>query len=321
MNTSGTDQPIIQVEKLTRVFKKKITALHEIDLAIERGEIFGLVGPDGAGKTTALRLMAAVMTPTAGRVTIAGHDSVKDAEKIREHVGYMPQKFSLYGDLSVRENLEFYADIFGVHGAERQHRFDQVLSFAHMGHITDRRAGKLSGGMQKKLGLACTLIHRPAVLLLDEPTTGVDPVSRREFWDLLTELHIQGTTIVISTPYMDEAERCNRIGLLFKSQLIECGTPREIKAMVRGQVLELHPDRLEAARAVLEQQSDVLEVQIYGTLLHIFVEDAAMTWPRLQAVLIDNGVTVDHMRVIHPRMEEAFISLIRGMQEGTGKAA
>ncbi len=195
--------------------------------------------------------MAAVMTPTSGRVTVAGHDSVKDAEEIRAHVGYMPQKFSLYGDLSVRENLEFYADIFGVHGAERQRRFEQVLSFAHMSHITDRRAGKLSGGMQKKLGLACTLIHRPDVLLLDEPTTGVDPVSRREFWDLLTELHIQGTTIVVSTPYMDEAERCNRIGLLFKGQLIECGTPREIKAMVRGQVLELHPDRLEAARALL----------------------------------------------------------------------
>jgi len=306
------DQPIVRVDKLTRIFKKKITALHDLDLSILRGEIFGLVGPDGAGKTTALRIMAAVMTPTSGRVMIAGHDSVKDAEEIRAFVGYMPQKFSLYGDLSVRENLEFYADIFGVHGAERQRRFEQVLSFAHMSHITDRRAGKLSGGMQKKLGLACTLIHRPAVLLLDEPTTGVDPVSRREFWDLLTELHLQGTTIVVSTPYMDEAERCNRIGLLFKSQLIECGTPREIKAMVRGQVLELHPDRLEAARAILEQQSDVLEVQIYGTLLHIFVEDANVTWPRLQTILNDGDVKVDNLRVIHPRMEEAFISLIRG---------
>jgi ABC-2 type transport system ATP-binding protein len=315
MNTSETDQPIIQVEKLTRLFKKKITALHEIDLTITRGEIFGLVGPDGAGKTTALRIMAAVMTPTSGHVTMVGYDSVKDAEKIRAQVGYMPQKFSLYGDLSVRENLEFYADIFGVHGAERQRRFEQVLSFAHMGDITDRRAGKLSGGMQKKLGLACTLIHRPAVLLLDEPTTGVDPVSRREFWDLLTELHIQGTTIVVSTPYMDEAERCNRIGLLFKGRLIECGTPREIKAMVRGQVLELHPDRLEAARAILEQQPDVLEVQIYGTLLHIFVEDVSVTWPRLQSILTDGGVKVDNLRPIHPRMEEAFISLIRGRNE------
>jgi ABC-2 type transport system ATP-binding protein len=214
----------------------------------------------------------------------------------------------------VRENLEFYADIFCVHGDERQRRFEQVLSFAHMSNITDRRAKQLSGGMQKKLGLACTLIHRPDVLLLDEPTTGVDPVSRREFWDLLTELHIQDTTIVVSTPYMDEAERCNRIGLLFKGQLIECGTPREIKALVKGQVVEFRPDRLEAARALLARQPGVLEVQVYGTLLHVFVEDAHQVWPRLQAILNVANIKIDAVRLIHPRMEEAFISLIRGMQ-------
>ena len=301
---------IISTDHLSRAFKK-ITALREIDLNVERGEIFGLVGPDGAGKTTLLRLLAAVMIPTSGQVTITGYDSVKDAEKIRAHVGYMPQKFSLYGDLSVRENLEFYADIFGVYGDERQRRFEQVLSFAHMSNITDRRAKQLSGGMQKKLGLACTLIHRPDVLLLDEPTTGVDPVSRREFWDLLTDLHIQGTTIVVSTPYMDEAERCNRIGLLFKGELIECGTPREIKSMVKGQVIEFHPDRLEAARALLSTQPGVLEVQVYGTLLHVFVEDANQVWPRLQETLREADIKIDAVRVIHPRMEEAFISLIR----------
>jgi ABC-2 type transport system ATP-binding protein len=313
MTTADHEQDIICTDQLSRSFKK-IAALRAIELRVQRGEIFGLVGPDGAGKTTMLRLLAAVMLPTSGGVTVAGHDSVKDAEKIRGHVGYMPQKFSLYGDLSVRENLEFYADIFGVHGAEREQRFDQVLSFAHMSSITDRRAKQLSGGMQKKLGLACTLIHRPAVLLLDEPTTGVDPVSRREFWDLLTELHIQGTTIVVSTPYMDEAERCNRIGLLFKGQLIQCGTPREIKAKVKGQVVELHPDRLEAARRLLEHQPGVLEVQVYGTLLHVFVEEAAVVWLRLQAKLSEEGIKVDNVRLIHPRMEEAFISLIHGMQ-------
>jgi ABC-2 type transport system ATP-binding protein len=171
--------------------------------------------------------------------------------------------------------------------------------------------------MQKKLGLACTLIHRPDVLLLDEPTTGVDPVSRREFWDLLTELHIQGTTIVVSTPYMDEAERCNRIGLLFTGQLIQCGTPREIKAMVKGQVVEFHPDRLEAARALLTSQPGVLEVQVYGTLLHVFVEEADRVWPHLQATLSEAGIEVDNMRLIHLRMEEAFISLIHGMRDVT----
>ncbi len=304
------DQPLIQTMHLARIFKKKITALHDIDLSITRGEIFGLVGPDGSGKTTALRLMAAVMAPTSGHVNVAGHDSVREAERIRAHVGYMPQKFSLYGDLSVRENLDFYADIFGVYGEERQRRFDQVLGFAHMADITDRRAKQLSGGMQKKLGLACTLIHRPDVLLLDEPTTGVDPVSRREFWDLLTDLHLQGVTIIVSTPYMDEAERCNRIGLLFRGRLIQCGTPREIRAMVHGQVLEIHPDRLEETHAVLVALPEVLEVQVYGTLLHVFVEEADASWPRLSSALQEVDVTVDTVRVIHPRMEEAFISLI-----------
>jgi len=318
MSTVDREQTIICANRLSRSFKK-IAALREIDLSVQRDEIFGLVGPDGAGKTTMLRLLAAVMAPTAGQVTVAGHDSVKGAEKIRGHVGYMPQKFSLYGDLSVQENLQFYADIFGVHGTERQRRFEQVLSFAHMSNITGRRAKQLSGGMQKKLGLACTLIHRPDVLLLDEPTTGVDPVSRREFWDLLTELHIQGTTIVVSTPYMDEAERCNRIGLLFKGQLIECGTPREIKAMVKGQVVEFHPDRLEAARALLATQPGVLEVQVYGTLLHVFVEDATVVWPRLQATLSVAGIKVDNVRLIQPRMEEAFISLIHGIQDAGNK--
>ncbi len=311
MHISDNQSVIINASQLSRSFRK-VAALCEIDLGIRRGEIFGLVGPDGAGKTTMLRLLAAVMRPTSGRVTVAGYDTVKDAEAIRTHVGYMPQKFSLYGDLSVQENLQFYADIFGVYGAERQRRFEQVLSFAHMSDIPERRAKQLSGGMQKKLGLACTLIHRPDVLLLDEPTTGVDPVSRREFWDLLTELHIQGTTIVVSTPYMDEAERCNRIGLLFKGQLIECGTPGEIKAMVKGQVVEFHPDQLEAARALLDRQPGVLEVQVYGTLLHVFVEDADVTWPRLQTVLSESAIQFDNVRLIHPRMEEAFISLIRG---------
>ena len=263
-----------------------------------------------------LRLLAAVMTPTSGRVTVAGHDSVKDAEEIRAHVGYMPQKFSLYGDLSVRENLEFYADIFGVHGAERQRRFEQVLSFAHMSSITDRRARQLSGGMQKKLGLACTLIHRPDVLLLDEPTTGVDPVSRREFWDLLTELHIQGTTIVVSTPYMDEAERCNRIGLLFKGQLIECGTPREIKAMVSGQVVEFHPDRLEAARALLVAAAGRAgSSSLWHVAARLCRRCRSECGRACKPSLNEAGVKIDNVRLIHPRMEEAFISLIHGMQD------
>lgn len=301
---------IICTERLTRAFGKTL-ALRELDLGIERGEIFGLVGPDGAGKTTTLRLMAAVMRPTAGRVRVAGFDSARQAESIRACVGYMPQRFSLYADLSVRENLDFYADVFGVSGAERRSRIEQLLAFANLERFTNHRAGQLSGGMQKKLALACTLIHRPAVLLLDEPTTGVDPVSRREFWDILTDLHIAGATIVVSTPYMDEAERCSRVGLLFKGELIECDTPAAIKARMPGQVIELQAEPLTRAQALLADWPEVLELQVYGDLVHVFVDDARLRLPQLKAVLQAGGVQLDGARVIQPRMEEAFISLIR----------
>jgi ABC-2 type transport system ATP-binding protein len=304
------DTSIIRADKLTRTFRKT-TALHELDLCIECGEIFGLVGPDGAGKTTALRLMAAVMRPSRGHVRINDLDSVEQAEAIRAHVGYRPQRFSLYADLNVLENLNFFADIFGVNGSQRQPRIERLLAFAHLEHFTARRAGQLSGGMQKKLALACTLIHQPDVLLLDEPTTGVDPVSRREFWDILTDLHISGTTIVVSTPYMDEAERCKRVGLLFRGELIECGTPAAIKAIVKGQMIEIKPEPIKLARQVLAGRPEVAEVQIYGDLLHVFVDDANRRLPELRTALLEAGVQVGSLRAIQPRMEEAFISLIQ----------
>ncbi len=309
-----TNTAVVCTSKLARSFKRTV-ALRELDLCIEPGELFGLVGPDGAGKTTALRLMAAVMRPTSGRVSVVGYDSVKQAESIRVHVGYMPQRFSLYGDLDVLENLNFYADIFGVSAADRKRRIKQLLAFAHLEKFVDRRAGQLSGGMQKKLALACTLIHGPQLLLLDEPTTGVDPVSRREFWDILTELHIAGTTIVVSTPYMDEAERCNRVGLLFKGALIECGTPDQIKSHVPGQLIELQPEPLERAQAMLGKHPQVLEVQVYGDLLHVFVDDASERMPQIKAALQAGGVHLKRMRAVPPRMEEAFISLIHKVQE------
>jgi ABC-2 type transport system ATP-binding protein len=308
------NRSIICADRLTRTFDKTV-ALRELDLCIEPGEILGLVGPDGAGKTTALRLMAAVMRPSSGHVRVAGFDSVKQAESIRAHVGYMPQRFSLYPDLNVLENLYFYADIFGVNGGERHKRIEQLLAFSNLTRFTDRRAGQLSGGMQKKLALACTLIHHPDVLLLDEPTTGVDPVSRREFWDILTDLHISGTTIVVSTPYMDEAERCNRVGLLFKGALVECGSPAAIKAKVQGQVIELRPEPMAAAQEILAGRPDVLEVQVYGDLLHVLVDEAHERMPQVKAALEAAGVQVKRLRVIQPRMEEAFITLIRKRQD------
>ena len=345
---------VIETRQLSRRFGK-VLAVDGLDLAVERGEIFGLVGPDGAGKTTTLRMLAAIMDPSAGSATVAGYDTVRQAAAIKQRIGYMAQQFNLYGDLSVQENLDFYADIFGVRGRQRRERQQRLLHFARLTEFSKRRAGALSGGMKKKLALACALIHQPEILYLDEPTTGVDPVSRREFWDILAELHVQGVTIVISTPYMDEAERCSRVGLLYAGRLVMCDTPERIKRQVGGELVELRPaaiaaraqpgfgaanpsglesaasDGLDAIRpegfdlaaavsaigllrraaAITASLPGVLEIQTYGDLLHLFIDDAALRMPQIAAALADHGLAVASMRPIQPHMEEAFMSLIQ----------
>jgi len=304
---------IIRTVNLTKCFGP-VTAVDGLNLSIASGEIFGLIGPDGAGKTTTIRLLAAIMPPSAGRATVAGFDTVKQAEQIRRLIGYMPQRFSLYGDLSVLENLSFFADVFGVRGGERRERIDQLLHFARLTQFRQRRAAHLSGGMQKKLALACTLIHRPRVLFLDEPTTGVDPISRREFWDILSGLHLEGVTLFVSTPYMDEAERCARVGLMFAGRLMVCERPEQVKALVPGELLALRTPQLAQARALLAPLPGVLEVQTYGDLLHIFVDDATARQPAIEARLAEAGLPVISLQRTRPRMEEAFISLIRKRQ-------
>jgi len=311
---SDNNQYIIQTDNLTRKFKNAV-AVNGLNLAIRRGEIFGLVGPDGAGKTTTIRLLVAIMDPTEGRATVAGFDTVKQAEEIKKRIGYMAQRFNLYGDLTVLENLNFFADVFGVRGDEREERIERLLAFARLTEFTKRRATHLSGGMQKKLALACTLIHKPEIIFLDEPTTGVDPVSRREFWDILTELHLEGVTLFVSTPYMDEAERCARVGLMFEGKIIVCDVPERIKGMIAGELLELRPTNLRAAEGVIARLPGVLEVQTYGDLLHIFVDDVALRQSQLEAALAAEKVEVVSLRQTRPRMEEAFISLIRKQLE------
>ncbi len=313
------DEQVIQTDGLTRRFKN-VTAVDGLDLTVRRGEIFGLLGPDGAGKTTTIRMLCAIMHPTAGSARVAGFDTRKEPEEIKKRIGYMAQQFSLYGDLTVVENLVFFADIFGVGQKERQARIARLLEFSRLARFQSRRAAQLSGGMQKKLALACTLIHQPEVIFLDEPTTGVDPVSRREFWDILTELHLQGVTLFVSTPYMDEAERCSRVGLMFAGQLIVCDTPERIKGLVEGELLELRPDRLREAGRVVAELPGVLESQTYGDLLHIFVDDAARRAPEIQGALAAAGIAVHGLRQTRPRMEEAFISLIRRRQQNTEHA-
>jgi ABC-2 type transport system ATP-binding protein len=312
----GKDRVLaIEADGLTRRFGR-VEAVSDLHLTVEQGEIFGLIGPDGAGKTTMIRLLAAVMLPSAGQARVLGHDTRREAAHIRSAIGYMPQKFSLYGDLTVTENLAFYADVFGVRGRERARRIEALLGFARLTDFTRRRAGNLSGGMQKKLALACTLVHAPQVIFLDEPTTGVDPISRREFWDILAGLHVQGVTQFITTPYMDEAERCSRVGLMHQGRIIQCAAPEVLRHQVPGELLSVWPatGNLSAARTLIVQLPGVLEVQTYGDVLHVFVTDAEQQIITLGQALTQAGIAVTEIARRTPRVEEAFISLIKARQ-------
>ncbi len=300
----------ITTQHLHRRFHKTI-AVKDLTFSIRQGDVFGLIGPDGAGKTTTLRMLAGVLKPTSGQAHVLGEDVVRNPEALRDKVGYMPQHFSLYGDLSVLENLQFFAEIYSTPRAERADRIARLLRFAQLEQFADRPAAKLSGGMKKKLGLACALIHNPRLLLLDEPTNGVDPVSRREFWDILSELHLQGVTILITTPYMDEAERCNQVGLMFRGELIEQGEPEALRQLAPGEMLALYTPELARTEAILPELPGYITHQVYGDRLHIFVADAAATKPRLAAFLQARGIPVQALYVDEPRLEEAFIHLIR----------
>jgi len=304
---------IIETHDLTRDFKTT-RAVDALNLSIQPGRLFGLVGPDGAGKTTTLRLLAGLLDISAGSATVAGFDLARQPEAIKPHVGYMAQQFSMYADLSVLENLQFFAEIFDVNPADLAARTERLLSFAGLTEFKNRRATNLSGGMQKKLALACTLIHQPEILLLDEPTTGVDPISRREFWDILTELYLDGTTIVVSTPYMDEADRCSRVGLMYTGRMVICDTPQRIRDRIEGEVIELQPDDWQVAQENALNLPGVLEVQTYGESLHLLVDSGKKRLPQIEKALQKNKLAYRSIRLAPARMEEAFISLIRKME-------
>ncbi|MBI9046606.1 MAG: ABC transporter ATP-binding protein [Anaerolineaceae bacterium] len=305
---------IIQTNAITRDFKDN-RAVNALTLSIQEGELFGLVGPDGAGKTTTLRLLAGLLEITEGGGSIAGYDLRTKSENAKSIIGYMAQQFSMYHELSVWENLLFFSELYNVPKNVREERMNRLLDFAGLMEFKKRRAAHLSGGMQKKLALACTLIHEPKILLLDEPTTGVDPISRREFWDILTGLHMQGTTIVVSTPYMDEADRCSRVGLMYAGKLVVCDDPNKIRKNVAGDLIALDPDDWRAAQAVLVDLPGVLEIQTYGQLLHIFVDNGKKRLPQIRRKLRRNGISYKGLRHAPTRMEEAFISLIKDMEE------
>ena len=299
---------MISAEGLTRRFGA-VSAVDGLSLEVQRGEIFGLLGPDGAGKTTLFRMLAAVLEPTSGRARVAGVDIHTGAEDVKAHIGYMPQAFSLWGDLTVLENLRFIADAYGVPRQQIAPRLDRLLAFSRLGPFTGRRAEYLSGGMKQKLALAATLLHEPAVLLLDEPTTGVDPVSRREFWQILTELNGQGMTVVVATPYMDEAERCTRVALLHQGRILTVDTPAAIKAQLGGVVIEVIASPRRDALAVARTVPGVRQVTVFGHTLHVVAAGAAVQAALLEAFAA-TGVTVERAQVIDASLEDVFVSLM-----------
>lgn len=299
----------VRTVALTKSFGN-VLAVDGLTLNIADGEIFGLVGPDGAGKTTTMRLLTAIMEPTSGEAWVAGHHIVKEAEAVKEDIGYMSQRFGLYPDLTVMENIEFYADIYGVARQGRQERIERLLAFSNLKPFTKRLAGDLSGGMKQKLGLACALIHTPKVLFLDEPTNGVDPASRRDFWRILYQLLRERVTIFISTAYLDEAERANRVGLLHRGKLLAVGTPDEVRKLMRGTILEIRAAEPRKATALLREKLPGVSVGLFGARVHIVAEDPEKVAARAHDTLVAAGLKAEDIRAIEPALEDVFISVL-----------
>jgi ABC-2 type transport system ATP-binding protein len=301
--------PAISADGLRKSFPG-VLAVDALSIDVRAGEIFGLVGPDGAGKTTSLRMLAGILQPDAGRATVAGCDVVRDPEGAKHSLSYMPQRFGLYEDLTVDENIRFYADLFGVRKAERNERSTQLLEAAGMSEFRDRMAGKLSGGMKQKLGLVCALIHRPKVILLDEPTTGVDPVSRRDFWRVLYELIAEGVAILTSTAYLDEAERCHRVALMHQGKLLFCDTPANLKSRLGKGVLSVTSAEPHRLRTALEHADGISSLVLTGDGVHIVVDDSARRIPEFVTRLRAGGVAYDTIQQVAPTIEDLFVDAV-----------
>jgi ABC-2 type transport system ATP-binding protein len=303
MNTAA-----IRTSSLCKSFGNNI-AVNDLNLEVRKGELFGLVGPDGAGKTTTMRLLTAILEPTSGNAWVAGHSIVTEDERIKEKIGYMSQRFGLYEDLTVMENIHFYADLYEVPRRDRPPRIERLLGFSNLTPFKDRLAGELSGGMKQKLGLACSLVHTPEVLFLDEPTNGVDPVSRRDFWKILYDLLKQGITIFVSTAYLDEAERCMRIGLMHRGNILMLDEPAAIKRSLPGTMIEMWVQHARDAADIVRLVDGVRSVSIYGDKLHISLEDQGTTELVLER-LGKSGVSIQEEREILPSLEDVFISMV-----------
>lgn len=304
----------VEVRDLTKRFGSLI-AVDRLSLSVLPGEIFGIVGPDGAGKTTTMRMMAGVMRPDSGQVKIDQIDAISHPNIVKQHLSYMPQRFGLYEDLTVDENIRFYADLFGISADLREDRAKRLLAASGMNEFRKRRAGQLSGGMKQKLGLTCSLIHTPNVLLLDEPTTGVDPVSRRDFWRILYELREGGVSIIISTAYLDEAERCHRLALLHHGRLLHCDTPAKLRTYMRGALLSIATSDPRAAQIVAAKNLGVKSTLLMGDAVHVAVDEAEKRKSELEAALRAATVPFENISRISPTIEDLFVNLDETVEE------
>ena len=306
---------IVELHQLSRVFDG-VTAVNDLSLEVEKGELFGLVGPDGAGKTTTIRLLCGILEPSGGDARVAGYSIRTEPEAIKSRIGYMPQRFGLYGDLTVRENLHFYADVYQVPRKERSERLRRLLDFSQLEPFSDRLARDLSGGMKQKLGLACALIHTPEVLFLDEPTCGVDPLSRRDFWRILYDLTRQGVTIFMSTAYLDEAERCTRVGLMHQGRLMVCATPASIRSSLPGEVWQIGCDNNRLAEKQIRSIQGVT-AHLVGNTIHLILTEPGISIDRVVNDLDEAGLAILERKRLVPSLEDAFLHLIQKEVEKT----
>ncbi len=311
--------PLIEVHNLRRAFGEHV-AVDRLSLTVQAGEIYGLVGPDGAGKTTTMRLLCGALRPDEGQVSLGGFDLQRQTEQARALIGYLPQRFSLYEELTVLENIRFFAEVRGLAAAAWRPRSMDILAFVGLADFVGRRAGDLSGGMKQKLGLAAALVHQPRILLLDEPTAGVDPVTRQDFWQLIIRLVADGAAVLVSTPYMDEAVRCTRVGFMNQGRLIVEGPPGELRARLRGDILELLGHPLPLLRRLAQAEEAVEDVQMFGDRLHLRVREgtARAVAARLNARILAEGGAVYRLRAIPPQLEDVFIAFL---EQGPGASA
>lgn len=299
----------VRVNSLSKSYEKGKLAVNDVSFSVSRGEIFGLIGPDGAGKTSIFRMLTTLILPDKGEATVDGFDIVKDYKKIRSRVGYMPGKFSLYQDLSVEENLNFFATVFNTTVEENYHLIKDI--YIQLEPFKDRRAGKLSGGMKQKLALCCALIHKPSVLFLDEPTTGVDPVSRKEFWEMLKHLKAQNITIVVSTPYMDEANLCDRIALIQEGKILSVDTPINMINNYPEQLYALKADNMYLLLKTMEKYPQVMNSYAFGEFAHVSFSGEKPQLEDFESYLRENGLKKIELKKTTPTIEDIFIKLLK----------